>query len=687
MYRPVECNVPNAFFEGINTLYNYKPPLENNFSTFFNHTNLPPLRSATKGLNIPFAVREGGGICDLEIGYDHAAYGLISGYIGSGKTTLLHMLITSAVMHYAPSELELWLADYKETEFSFYINNCPPHVRFILADKSSEISYSLIDEIEAELARRTALFFQRCADYREYRALGYELPRLLIVVDEFHRLSQAAVENAEYKIKLENIISEARSAGIVLLFCDQMVSDGLKGLSDKAKRMMAVRIAMRNEPSEVKETLNIPSASMTEELNKRITEAASSVEGGLIYKFEQKVASGGTALQNEVVYESARAIYCNTSDRVAAIAAVCARDGQTKHEQTFFCGAKRMPMDLDIIKRFEAASPPTTDEGDRFYIGTPLGLKPCQYFNLHNDLGENILLAGSDMDTRLALIRASAHCAVRYGYRVVLLVARNESLFRKNKEFFTAFPNATVYTKFADICKFIGESANALDAMDTDDDFDEPDETDKTFVIAVGLNEIYAQMDASTLTQRAAWTVSAPAPVQSSNNDAFNRLTERLDQTKPKPTPVPGETETEPTVTSNTVASIEAKMKALGLFTDTDDTVTKTIPPLYAGESGGEISGYNATQDLGKLIANGWKLGIHTMVVLGGTASLKGMRTVKLEGNFHHRIALRMPTEESALMFSRNKVMRSIIESGDTISAVYESMGGKETCFRPYLLP
>ena len=45
---------------------------------------------------------------------------LISGTTGSGKSVLVNSILTSLLMNYAPSELELILIDVKQVEFSIY---------------------------------------------------------------------------------------------------------------------------------------------------------------------------------------------------------------------------------------------------------------------------------------------------------------------------------------------------------------------------------------------------------------------------------------------------------------------------------------------------------------------------------------------------------------------------------------
>ena len=129
-------------------------------------------------------------------------YGFLSGGVGSGKSTMLHMLITNSAMYYHPSDLEIWLIDYKVSEFSFYIKNSPPHVRYVVADQSNEITYSILDEIDAENKRRYRLFSSvGVKDYVGYCESPYgkthRLPRLLVIIDEFHRMAQAAQAETE----------------------------------------------------------------------------------------------------------------------------------------------------------------------------------------------------------------------------------------------------------------------------------------------------------------------------------------------------------------------------------------------------------------------------------------------------------------------------------------------------------
>ena len=57
----------------------------------------------------------------MKLGSGTSQHVLIAGKTGSGKSTLLHTLIVNAALTYAPSELELYLIDFKKgVEFKDY---------------------------------------------------------------------------------------------------------------------------------------------------------------------------------------------------------------------------------------------------------------------------------------------------------------------------------------------------------------------------------------------------------------------------------------------------------------------------------------------------------------------------------------------------------------------------------------
>ena len=85
----------------------------------------------------------------------------IIGPSGSGKSTLLHTIISGLVMNYHPDELELWLLDFKMLEFSRYMTHTPPHVKYVLLEKSEEVVFDIIDRLQEILEERKRIFDRR----------------------------------------------------------------------------------------------------------------------------------------------------------------------------------------------------------------------------------------------------------------------------------------------------------------------------------------------------------------------------------------------------------------------------------------------------------------------------------------------------------------------------------------------
>lgn len=76
------------------------------------------------------------------------------------------------------------------------------------------------------------------------------MPRILIVIDEFHKMSDHVRDDPEHKQMLTNILKEARSVGISLLLSDQTCGIGRRGLSEEGKEQLTLRMSMRSSIDE-----------------------------------------------------------------------------------------------------------------------------------------------------------------------------------------------------------------------------------------------------------------------------------------------------------------------------------------------------------------------------------------------------------------------------------------------------
>ena len=182
----------------------------------------------------------------MEIGGTAPAHALISGETGSGKSVLLHTIIDSITMHYHPNDVEIWAIDYKAVEFACYVESRTPHITVIGQDKSDDFSFSLLELVNKEYEHRKKLFVEeKVKNFNEYRRKGLEISRIIIVIDEFHNLTQAVQQEPKYKTMLENLLSEMRAMGMAFVFCSQTISSGLQGLTEKGKNQIGCRLCMK----------------------------------------------------------------------------------------------------------------------------------------------------------------------------------------------------------------------------------------------------------------------------------------------------------------------------------------------------------------------------------------------------------------------------------------------------------
>lgn len=184
----------------------------------------------------------------LSLGQGTAQHVLIAGKTGSGKSTLLHVLITSAVMNYAPDQLELYLVDFKKgVEFKPYAEHATPHVKVVAIESEREFGLSVLQRLDVELKRRGDRYRQLGAqDIAGARAAdpSNPYPRILLIVDEFQeffveddRLGQEAA------LVLDRLVRQGRAFGIHVILGSQTIG-GAYTLARSTIDQMAVRIAL-----------------------------------------------------------------------------------------------------------------------------------------------------------------------------------------------------------------------------------------------------------------------------------------------------------------------------------------------------------------------------------------------------------------------------------------------------------
>ncbi|GAA8475591.1 hypothetical protein KKKH29_11960 [Helicobacter pylori] len=170
---------------------------------------------------------------------------LICGRSGSGKSNFLHVLIQNLAFYYAPNEIQLFLLDYKEgVEFNAYAKEgILEHARLVSVASSVSFGVSFLSWLDKETKKRGELFKQfNVKDLSAYRKHG-EMPRLIVVIDEFQVLfsDSATKEKERVERYLNTLLKKGRSYGVHLILATQtMHGSGITSLMSQIANRIAL---------------------------------------------------------------------------------------------------------------------------------------------------------------------------------------------------------------------------------------------------------------------------------------------------------------------------------------------------------------------------------------------------------------------------------------------------------------
>ena len=328
----------------------------------------------------------------LRFGRGVAQHALVAGKTGSGKSTLLHALVTNLAMWYSPDQIELYLIDFKKgVEFKTYATHNLPHARAIAVESDREFGVSVLQRLDAELARRGELFRKAgVQDIGAYRKSpnATVMPRTLLVIDEFQEFFSEDDRLAqEAGLLLDRLVRQGRAFGIHLLLGSQTIG-GTSGLARSTIGQMAVRIALQT--SEADSQLILGDNNSAARLLSRPGEAIYNDAGGLV--------EANSPFQVAWLPDERREVYL---EKVRSRADA----GNFNHDTALvFEGnaAADIRQNSRLARLLQVSQWPQPPGSPSAWIGDPVAIKEPTSLVFRRQSGSNVLIIGQQEEQAMA---------------------------------------------------------------------------------------------------------------------------------------------------------------------------------------------------------------------------------------------------------------------------------------------
>ncbi|WP_337062442.1 FtsK/SpoIIIE domain-containing protein [Kineococcus sp. G2] len=181
------------------------------------------------------------GPCRLDLVAD-GPHVLVAGTTGSGKSVLLQALVTSLALQAPPDAVRFVLVDYKGGA-AFAGCTDLPHVAGLVTDLDEHLARRVLRSLRAEVRRREAVLGAAgaadVADVAASSPAAADLPRLVVVVDEFRVLAQELPEFVDGLVRLAAV---GRSLGVHLVLATQRPAGAV---SPEIRANTNARVALR----------------------------------------------------------------------------------------------------------------------------------------------------------------------------------------------------------------------------------------------------------------------------------------------------------------------------------------------------------------------------------------------------------------------------------------------------------
>ena len=598
--------------------------------------NIWGMGNAAKEMEIPIGVNARNQIMTITLGGPDGPHGMLAGTNGCGKSSYLHSIINSVIIKYKPTDVQIWLSDYKIAEFKRYMKNTPPHIGYVGAARSVEYTLNFLDRIHEEFERRVKAF-GTLTSVEEYRSVHGEesMPRLFIVIDEFHVMSNHVKDFPEYKQKLTSLLREARAMGITFLFSDQTCGVGLQGLSEDGKLQLSRRMAMMTSIEEYNAVFNITNARDVVPVQQKFEV--------VVARTEKRINSKGVA-ENVKFYEHCKTLFIapEMRDEVARRSIECYGPAV---DPLFVEDAERKQANWELIGEEEKKGLP--QRGMPIYVGTPLSMKAFFNFRMLTNYSEN-MVSVMPFDEIQSSIFVSQLQSVRRipGYEIYIIADQNDFLYGSCEYWIDKEASGDsrihVMTYIDDVCDIVCKLYNEMVDRRRQRNFGS-----KIFVFWMGLYDIVREMSyfGDKRPDGKLMSVTSTSKI----NDELGSLMSQFDK-------LFGEDATDG-----------------GMEEISEEVVTENSDLLY-----------NAASDIRELMEEGPKRDIHHFVYYSSVPIAKKTKCAPLDC-FVHKIALAIGKDDALEFFGAGRMMTNAEGNQlDNNTAVYYN-GRTSEQFKPFI--
>ncbi len=184
---------------------------------------------------------------------DATPHWLVGGRTGAGKTVFLLDVLYGLAARYSPTELQLYLLDFKEgVSFTEFVPtgrdpSWLPHARAVGIESDREYGVAVLRELRRELNRRATALKRHGVTKLADLPADTAVPRIVAVIDEFQVLLAGNDPIARESVNLlEELARKGRSYGVHLVLASQSTTgiEALYGRAEAVFGQFALRVAL-----------------------------------------------------------------------------------------------------------------------------------------------------------------------------------------------------------------------------------------------------------------------------------------------------------------------------------------------------------------------------------------------------------------------------------------------------------